>query len=174
MYLEFYSNHLHKGQLHCSKQCQVFPTKNNSWKGSAAALQRWIIITIIITKIVIKVQYAHCGMQRYYYMVQSLYSGLNNNNYNNKNNNKVQYAHCGMQGYIITWHSHYIKGCHRGPGAGNFPRLLWAWPPAILVGSKRKRDHKNSLAVEFPTLLIAYTQQLEILVTAFHIYINLL
>ena len=79
-----------------------------------------------------------------------------------------------MQSYIITWHSHYIKGCHRGPGAGNFPRLLWAWPPAIFVGSKRKRDHKNSLAVEFPTLLIAYTQQLEILVTAFHIYINLL
>ena len=40
--------------------------------------------------------------------------------------------------------------------------------------------HKNSLAVEFPTLLIiskvgnSYTQQLEILVTAFHIYISLL
>ena len=44
-----------------------------------------------------------------YYMVHSLYSGMNNNNYNNdKNNNKVQYANCGMQGYIITWHSHYI------------------------------------------------------------------
>ena len=42
-------------------------------------------------------------------MVHSLYSGMNNNNYNNdKNNNKVQYANCGMQGYIITWHSHYI------------------------------------------------------------------
>ena len=172
MYLEFYSNHPHKEQLHCCKQCQVFPTKNNFWKGSSAALNN---NNYNNNKNNNKVQYAHCGMQRYYYMVQSLYSGLNNNNnYNNKNNNKVQYAHCGMQGYIITWHSHYIKGCHRGPGAGNFPRLLWAWPPAIFVGSKRKRDHKNSLALEFPTLLIAYTQQLEILVTAFHIYINLL
>ena len=29
-----------------------------------------------------------------------------------------------MQSYIITWHSYYIQGCHRGPGAGNFPQLL--------------------------------------------------
>ena len=47
-------------------------------------------------------------MQGYYYMVQSLYSGMNNNNYNNnKNNNKVQYAHCGMQGYYYMAQSLY-------------------------------------------------------------------
>ena len=57
---------------------------------------------------------------------------------------------------------------HQGPGARDFShgRLLWAWSPATFIRNKRKQNPPIFLAsCLIPHhLLIAYTQQLEILV----------
>ena len=51
-----------------------------------------------------------------------------------------------------------MQGCHQEPGAGDFPRLL-------LLENGRKIEPKEIPSCFIPRLLVAFTLQLEILVT---------
>ena len=60
----------------------------------------------------------------------------------------------------LVYHLHE-QGCHKEPGAGDFPRLL-------LLENRRKIEPKEIPSHLIPRLLVVFTWQLEILVTTLH------
>ena len=51
-------------------------------------------------------------------------------------------------------------------GAGDFPWLLRTWPPATFIGKQKKIEPKEIPSCLISRLLVVFTQQLKILVTA--------
>lgn len=56
----------------------------------------------------------------------------------------------------LTWNRLIFRGCHQGPGAGDFPRPLWTWSPATFHRKTEEKDNqKKSVAVWFSAYLLA-------------------